>query len=189
MRFTLFDKFLLVLLLLVTICIAAVFIGSAMNLVSEEMITGVVSVLFNGMTENRLIMGGIGLVLLVIALRMFIAMGKKREHTAPAPTSTLLASGENGSAYITLAAIDSLVQRFVRANQRVKECESRISCSEQGVGIALRLSVLPDTVIPELTAQLQSSLKEHIESMCGVKVTGVDILLMPMAQPKVPKSI
>lgn len=190
MKFRFIDKFLLVLLLLFMLTLSFLCLGVAMDFIDGEPIRHYAQLLTDGYVYNRLIMGGAGLVLLIIALRLFIAMG--RRETAPkekAPTSTLLSAGENGTAYITLAALDSLVQRHCRANQRIKECESGVQAMPGGVAISLRLQVLPDTVIPELSAQLQQSLKEYIETISGICVTGVDILILPLALPKVPKAI
>ena len=86
----------------------------------------------NGLIGNRLILGGGGVVLLAIAFRLFVAMGKKRDAknaAAPMPTSTMIMSGDNGTAYMTISAIDSLVQRHCRANAKVKECESVVAVS------------------------------------------------------------
>ncbi len=190
MKFRFIDKFLLVLLLLFILALSFLCLGVAMDYIGGERIVHYAQLLTDGYVYNRLIMGGIGLVLLIIALRLFIAMG--RRETAPkekAPTSTLLSAGENGTAYITLAALDSLVQRHCRGNQRIKECESSVQAMQSGVAISLKLQVLPDTVIPELSAQLQHSLKEYIETISGISVTGVDILILPLALPKTPKAI
>ncbi len=190
MKFRFIDKFLLVLLLLFMVALSALCLGVAMDFVKAHGLIACVETVTNGLVVNRLIMGGIGLVLLIVAMRLFIAMG--RRETAPkekAPATALLLSGENGTAYIALTAIDSLVQRHCRANQRIKECESSVLSMQSGVAISLRLQVLPDTVIPELSAQLQKSLKEYIETVSGIAVTGVDILILPFAQPKAPKSI
>ena len=130
------------------------------------------------------------LVLLVFALQLFIAMCRRElSPRDKAPTSTLLSAGENGAEYISLSAVDALVQRHCRANQRIKECESTVIPMQSGVSVSLRLQVLPDTVIPELAAQLQQSLKEYIETISGITVTGVDILILPLAQPKAPKTM
>ena len=181
MKFTLFDKFLLVLLLLAAIALSALCIAAAMDFVSYDMIAAPIAVITNGIIGNRLILGAAGVLLLTIALRLFVAMGKKRQpQMAPAPTSTLLLSNDNGTAYITIAAIDSLVQRHCCANGKIRECESLEP--NTGVCIKLRLSVTPETVIPELTASLQQSLKEYIQGVCGVTVNSVDILILPMQQ-------
>ena len=164
MRFNIFDKFLLVLLLLCVIALSALCVATAMGFVTFDMITAP-----NGLIGNRLILGGGGVVLLAIAFRLFVAMGKKRDAknaAAPMPTSTMIMSGDNGTAYMTITAIDSLVQRHCRANAKVKECDSVVvpaGESASGISIKLKLSVAPDTVIPELSANLQQSLKEYIE--------------------------
>ena len=103
------------------------------------------------------------------------------------PTSTMLKSGDNGTAYMTITAIDSQVQRHCRANAKVKECDSVVvpaGESASGISIKLKLSVAPDTVIPELSANLQQSLKEYIETLCGVSVNAIDILIVPTQPPK-----
>ncbi len=194
MKFRWIDKFLLVLLLLFTIGLSALLIGTAMTLVTQDMLVNGVEIMTNGMIENQLILGAIGLVLLVIALRLFIAMGKRKATKEPVkqPTSTLLLAGDNGTAYIALSAVDALVQRHCRANQKIRECESAVNAATApggGVNISLKLSVLPDTVIPELTASLQQSLKAYIENVCGIAVVSVDILVIPMQQPKAPKTL
>ncbi|HOG00364.1 MAG: hypothetical protein BWY35_01442 [Firmicutes bacterium ADurb.Bin248] len=190
MRFKLIDKFVLVLLLLLTLALSAMFLALAMNFIPDGIIEKAGRIAVNGVLVNRLIFAAIGLVLLVFALQLFIAMCRRElSPRDKAPTSTLLSAGENGAAYISLSAVDALVQRHCRANQRIKECESTVIPMQSGVSVSLRLQVLPDTVIPELAAQLQQSLKEYIETISGITVTGVDILILPLAQPKAPKTM
>ena len=190
MRFNIFDKFLLVLLLLCVIALSALCVATAMGFVTLDMIVAPIEVITNGLIGNRLILGGGGVVLLAIAFRLFVAMGKKRDAknaAAPMPTSTMIMSGDNGTAYMTITAIDSLVQRHCRANAKVRECESVVvpaGESASGISIKLKLSVAPDTVIPELSANLQQSLKEYIETLCGVSVNAIDILIVPTQPPK-----
>ncbi len=188
MRFNIFDKLLLVLLLLCVIALSALCVATAMGFVTFDMITAPIEVITNGLIGNRLILGGGGVVLLAIAFRLFVAMGKKRDAgnaAASAPTSTMIMSGDNGTAYMTISAIDSLVQRHCRANAKVRDCESVVvPAGESASGIRLKLSVAPDTVIPELSANLQQSLKEYIETLCGVSVNAIDILIVPTQPPK-----
>ena len=86
MRFNIFDKFLLVLLLLCVIALSALCVATAMGFVTFDMITAPIEVITNGLIGNRLILGGGGVVLLAIAFRLFVAMGKKRDaKNAAAP--------------------------------------------------------------------------------------------------------
>ena len=193
MKFKWIDKLLLVVVLLLVIALAALCIGIAMSFITADMVAHIVGILTNGMIENKLIMGGIGLVLLIIAFRLFIAMGNKKDTqpaAAPKPVSALIHSGENGSAFISLAAIDGMVQRHCRANPKVKECESNVVASEDGfISIGLKLSVSNETVLPEFTKALQESLKAYIETYCGIAVRDIGILIVsapaPAKQPRV----
>lgn len=189
MRFNFFDKFMLVLILLGMIALSALCIAMSMGFVTFEMIAYPISIITNGLIGNRLILGGAGVVLLAVALRLFVAMGKKREvkASAAAPTSAVMLSGENGTAYISIAAIDQLVQRHCRANAKVKECESVVIPVQEpgsGISIRLKLSVAPETVVPELSSSLQQSLKQYVESLSGVNVNAVDILIVPTQPAK-----
>lgn len=76
MRFNIFDKFLLVLLLLCVIALSALCVATAMGFVTLDMIVAPIEVITNGLIGNRLILGGGGVVLLAIAFRLFVAMGK-----------------------------------------------------------------------------------------------------------------
>ena len=78
MRFRWIDKLLLVVVVLLVIALAALCIGIAMSFITTDMIVRVASIVTNGMIENQLIMGGIGLVLFIVAFRLLIAMGNKR---------------------------------------------------------------------------------------------------------------
>ena len=83
MKFSWFDNLLLVVVLLLVIALAALCIGIAMSFVTADMVAHVTGIVTNGMTENRLIMGGIGLVLLILAFRLFIAMGNRKQEQQP----------------------------------------------------------------------------------------------------------
>lgn len=182
MKFRWIDKLLLVLVLFIIIALAALSIGIAMSLISAESIIYVVKILTNGLIENRLILGGIGLVLLIFAFRLFIAMGKPKTQKAAAqakPTSALIQNGDNGAASVSLQAVDAMVQRHCRANQRVKDCESNIVVLDtDAVAIGVKLVAANETVLPEFTKELQGTLKNYIETYCGISVRNVDILII-----------
>ncbi len=189
MRFKWIDKLLLVLVLLLVIALAALCIGIAMSFITLDTITNVAGIITNGMIANQLIMAGIGLVLLIFAFRLFIAMGRRKESgtaSAPKPSAVLVLTEDHGAAYISIPAIDAMVQRHCRANPKVKECESNITVAEEkSISIQLRLVVSNETVLPEFMKTLQDSLKEYVESYGGINVRSVDILIViAPAQPK-----
>ena len=83
-----------------------------------------------------------------------------------------------GGTYIALSAIDTMVQKHCRQQSKVRDCVSSLRTTENGgVAISLKLAVLPDTDVVALTDELQKSLKEYIESLTGVNVSEVSILV------------
>ena len=90
---------------------------------------------------------------------MFFAIQQKRE---PEVRSALVSQTEIGGTFITLAAIDSMVQKHIRQNNRVRDCVTAVRAAQDGVVLSARLTVLPDTQLVELTGALQKSLKEYI---------------------------
>lgn len=168
MKMSVFDRMLLLLLILFTVAVSVLLFCVSLRVVPEEAIQSVVGLLYYDLT-NALIAGGIALVLLLIALRLLF---RGRSQTGK---NTLVNSGEAGSIHISNAALDAMVQRHVRSNTQVRDCKSFIVTKDGGVGIRLVLTLLPDTNIPETVGSVQTSLREYVEGLSGVHVHGVDI--------------
>ncbi|MEL7602331.1 MAG: Asp23/Gls24 family envelope stress response protein, partial [Bacillota bacterium] len=71
-----------------------------------------------------------------------------------------------------------MVQKHCRANNRIRNVISNVrAVRDGGVTISVRLALMPDTDIPELTAELQKTLKEYVEKHSGINVREVGILV------------
>lgn len=168
-----FDKFLLVLLAIVVMlsCIGLGMLALQFPFSLETWQGWVDSV---ADTTVALILGAAALVVFLICLRMFFAIRTVKQEQ---PKNALVQRTEIGGTFVSLAAIDTMVQKHIRANNRVRDCVTAIRPVTDGIIISARLSVLPDTQIVELTMGLQKSLKEYIESLCGIRVVEVGILV------------
>jgi uncharacterized alkaline shock family protein YloU len=174
MRLKVFDRILLGILLIVAIVASFVLFGMAANIIREDVVTSFVK-LFYLFRENAMILAGSGLVLLLISIKLlFAGRGKKAEVR---PASALMKQTEFGGTFISLEALDTMVQKHCRAQQRVRECHTTLHSSETGVTIGIRLSVLPDTDVVTLSSELQKSLKEYVESLTGIQVGEIGILV------------
>ena len=174
MKLNVFDRILLGILLIVAIIVSFVLFGIAANIITEEMVNNVTS-LFYMFSENALILAGSGLLLLLISIKLLFAGKKKKSEIRPA--SALMKQTEIGGTFISLEAIDSMVQKHCRSLQRVKDCHTTLHSSETGVTVGIRLNVLPDTDVVTLSSELQRSLKEYIESLTGIQVNEIGILV------------
>ncbi len=178
MKITVFDRILTVLLSLVLLAASVMLIAYATNLISLESIYAAVTLVFgNTSLKPMLIIGAVGALLLIIAIRLIVACcsGKR---TPPVPTSVLVRTSEYGMTNITLAAIDSMVQRCCRTMQQIKDCTTSVLPSGSGISVALRLVLMPDVAVPEFSEALQKNVKDTVEGLAGVEVNNVSVLIV-----------
>ncbi len=180
MKLKVFDRILLAILLIAAIVVSFVLFGVSANVIKEGVAQDFVS-LFYAYTQNRLILAGSGLVLLLVCLKLLFA--GRGEKTPEQPRSALIRQGELGGCYITLAAVDGMVQKHCRAQERVKDCVTNVTAVEGGIHVAVRLTVLADTDVLTLTQELQKSLKSYVEGLTGIAVLDVGILVETAASP------
>lgn len=169
-----FDRILLALVLLVMAILSVAMILLACGVFPVLQVQNVFQNLLTSSTYV-LVLGIVGGILLLMVLRLMFAGKDKKEIQ---PTSTLIKATEFGASYITLSAIDSMVQKHCRTNNRIRQTVSSVlGVRDGGILIRVRLSLMPDTDIPELTLALQQSLKEYIEKLSGIAVREVHILV------------
>jgi uncharacterized alkaline shock family protein YloU len=174
MKAKLFDRILLALLLIVTTAISLLLIVLAARVIRLDLIQGFAAQMYQG-ANNAIILGASGLALLIVSIRLMFAGGQKKEVQ---PASTLVQATELGAAFISISAIDSMVQKHCRANNRIRNVISNVrSVRDGGVTISVRLALMPDTDIPALTTELQKTLKEYVEKHSGINVREVGILV------------
>lgn len=174
MKLKLFDRFLLGILLIAAILVAFLLFGIAAQLIQEDVVNGFIS-LFYMFRHNALILAGSGLLLLLISVKLLFAGRTKKGDARPA--SALMRQTELGGTYIALEAIDSMVQKHCRVIPRVKDVHTTLQSTDTGITVGIRLCVLPDTDVVTLSGELQKSLKENIESLTGIQVNEIGVLV------------
>lgn len=122
-------------------------------------------------------------ILGIIAIKLLFTRSKNKEKEKGEEAS-LLVSDENGSAYITAVSIDSMAQKYIKTNGRIRECASKVTINpESDVSIGLKAVVLADTNIPELCEKVRKELKEYIETYAGVKVAQISFVVSNTYSP------
>ena len=187
MKPRLFDRILLGLILLVFIAAMVLIVLCVTGVFPAENVTAFISELLGSGLNYGYIRIGIaaGAVLLaIIAIKLLFTSSKPKEKEK-GENASLLSSDENGSAYITAASIDSMVQKYIKSNNRIRECASKVNIGEAGTDITLKAVVLADTNIPELCDKVRKELKEYIETYAGVKVSQVAFMVINTYAPTV----
>lgn len=181
MKPRIFDRILLVLLMLVLIALGLGFIAVALGFINADVVMYIASLPYIN-PVNPWIIAGVGALIIIIAIRLIIGMNR-RAPKMKGPATIIVGRNELGTSSITLAAVDEMVQRHCSAQPFVNQCSSVLSVSKDNkLLIALRAILETEANVPEVTSSLSTGLREYIQGLTGVTVG--DISIMVSTQPE-----
>jgi uncharacterized alkaline shock family protein YloU len=102
---------------------------------------------------------------------MFFGIKKEQPKTA------VIASFESGKISIAISALEELAAKFVKQTGAVKGVGIKVVPVGDGVEINVKISILPDVSIPQITQDLQAGLINYIETYSGIKVTQAKVMV------------
>lgn len=113
-------------------------------------------------------------VLVLVSVRMFFVVFKKEKPAA----GILVQTTDMGGCYMTFQAAEGVIRRLVFMEPEVKGCKVALTAvAEDRLAIGLRLTILPDTPVAPFAARVQQRIKTHLESICGIKVGEISVLV------------
>jgi hypothetical protein len=93
----------------------------------------------------------------------------------------LLLEDEGGSVCVPAAALERLVARAAESVGGVRVRRPRrsleITLEQAGARVSLELSARYGIVLPELAREVQATVADALETMCGLRVEAVDVTL------------
>jgi Uncharacterized protein conserved in bacteria len=122
---------------------------------------------------NTLIMGGIGIILAVVAFFMLV-WGLK---SSPRVDAIVIEQGSAGEISISIAAAKAIIMRAVRQVEGVKELVPTVNAAPAGVTVKLHAMLHPDHNVPETAELLQKAVKENLEKTGGLQVADIKVLV------------
>lgn len=118
---------------------------------------------------------GVSIVLILLAVKsiFFPSYAKEKEQKSEG----ILLENETGKLLISIETIENLVKGVVGGFPNVKNvnCKVKLDKSVNNVVIDLNLVVASETVIKELSANLQNKIKEVIKTTTEIEVKSIDI--------------
>lgn len=97
--------------------------------------------------------------------------------SARRPTTYLIAENANGSCFIAVTALNSLVERFYGSYSGVEACFANFITKGESVSVGVRLIVKAGASLADLTVGTNGALKEYLTSMTGMQIGEVDVLI------------
>ncbi|MGI6309024.1 MAG: alkaline shock response membrane anchor protein AmaP [Dethiobacteria bacterium] len=128
----------------------------------------------------------LGFLLLAVGIifLLFSAQGSKKKENGSIVNFT-----EIGEIRISFRAIENMVLTASRKIKGIREVNTRINFTEQGLIIYLRIRVIPDIPIPALVSELQQKIREYVQEISGASVAEVKVLVENIAQEKIEKNV
>lgn len=89
--------------------------------------------------------------------------------------ATLAATTGEGGIYINVDTVNELAFKAAKKNEQVRDARVRTVMEKDGANIYVKLSLLPETVIPQASANVQQNVKADIQDLCGIPVKKVAV--------------
>ncbi len=146
------------------------------------------------LTKNLLLYGtsskvilGISIVFILLSIRcIFFDPTSKQELK---DKQGILLANDNGKLMISKETIEDLVEAVTKQYKMAKEVNSRVELDkENNVNIFVNLVVGSDTVIKDLSADLQEKIKNKVKETTDLEVKEVNITVKKAVQEKQPKT-
>ncbi|RIV23004.1 alkaline shock response membrane anchor protein AmaP [Alicyclobacillaceae bacterium I2511] len=116
------------------------------------------------------------LIFAVIALRfIFYRIGQ-------VDSDYVTLSGENGNIRISYDTVRDLANRTGKLIRGVQDFDTRVRSGQAGILLAVRVRVLPDIDLAELSGQIQQKVKSYVEKTCGINVERITVNITELAQ-------
>ena len=151
-----------------------------------EIVQGLVRDLLLFGTSSKIILG-VSIVFILLSLRcIFFDPTSKQEQK---DKQGILLANDNGKLMISKDTIEDLVEAVTKQYKMAKEVTSRVELDkENNVNIFVNLVVGSDTVIKDLSADLQDKIKTKVKETTDLEVKEVNITVKKAVQEKQPKT-
>lgn len=138
-------------------------------------------------TSSKMILG-VSIVFILLSIRcIFFDPTSKQELK---DKQGVLLANDNGRLMISKETIGNLVEVVTKEYKMAKEVTSRVELDkENDVNIFVNLVVGSDTVIKDLTVDLQNKIKNKVKETTDLDVKEVNITIKRAIQEKQPKQI
>ena len=146
------------------------------------MVGSLATALLLGETSSKIILG-ISIVFILLSIRcIFFDPASKQELK---DKEGVLLANENGKLMISKETIQNIVDGVTKEYRGTKEVSSSVVLDRNNnVNIFINLVVESDTVIKDLSAELQNEIKDKVKKITDLEVKEVNITIKKAVQDK-----
>ncbi len=136
-------------------------------------------------TSSKIILG-VSIVFILLSIRcIFFDPTSKQQQK---DKQGVLLANDNGKLMISKETIENLVDAVTKEYREAKEISSRVELDKNNnVNIYVNLVVSSETIIKDLTVDLQNKIKEKVKQSADLEVKEVNITIKKAIQEKTSK--
>jgi Asp23 family, cell envelope-related function len=166
------DKLLLFLYSVIILFAVIVVLFATLNFIPLQMATNGINSLYRDKIPSYTAIT-MSIIVLLISLRfLYISLRRGRSQAPSIDQRT-----DFGDVRISIETVENLTLKVAGRSRGVKDLRARIKVSQAGLEIIIRTIVDGETSIPELTEEMQSSVKSYIEEITGIPVAVVSVFV------------
>ena len=117
--------------------------------------------------RGRWAVGLIGAVFFLVSVRL-IAVAFRRQGGQPVVHETVM-----GEVRISLDAVENLIRKTARAIKGVREIKATVIHGKDGLHVLLKGTISPEVSIPEVSEEIQSSVRTYVKRVVGVELVDI----------------
>jgi uncharacterized alkaline shock family protein YloU len=118
--------------------------------------------------NGRLVLGLVGATFLAVSVRLITFAFSRRRGGQPVIHETSL-----GDVRISLDAVENLVRKVARSIKGVRDIKAVITNSKEGLSASLRATISPEVSIPDVSEEIQTTVRQYVKRVVGVEMTEV----------------
>ena len=182
------DKITLVLFSIIILIIGTVMLLLLFGLISFNTITTLfASLIASQVATNTAI--GIAIVCILLAVKaIFYGSGTSNENKVNG--DGILLENEAGKLLISRETIENLVNGVAKGFENTQSVTTKVIVDNQNaIKVFVTLMVLPNTVINELSMNLQNRIKEVVKNVANLEIKSIDIKIKNITTPEESKEV
>lgn len=163
-----FEKFLLIVFSLIIIVLAVCVLFVSTGVVD---VTAGFSTIKGWLLDNKTVGVVIGAILAILGLVGVFSSSDNSDEKK----GGLAIKSEKGTIYITKDTFENIILGVTHKFVELKNVKTDVLMSEEGILVNIYTSILPDTVVPTLTAKLQDNVKSSVLKQTTVEIKEVNV--------------
>lgn len=121
-----------------------------------------------GSPRGRLVLGLVGAAFFAVSVRLIVFAFTRRGGGQPVVHET-----QFGDVRISLDAVENLVRKVARSVKGVRDVKAVVTHGKDGLSAVLKGTISPEVSIPEVSEEIQSSVRQYVKRVVGVEMAEV----------------